>query len=338
VISARDVSLEKASDIANLEVRGKVSIIDGAYVRNFELTDQIRSIGSASVPGKPFWEEYPTLGSADLRLTLDVRRFQVKNNIAQIDLVGPLIEITNTPRDPRMSGSIRVDRGEFRIPGTRARFTRTSGSVDFAENTKAGDPQLNVVSEAPDYRDLSGQEHLITLAITGSLSNPQWDLKTSTGYNKSQTLSLLVLGRNQESLRRSLGDQSLGADPTRSDPSTNPSQGFADQIVKDLAGDWVSGLLGDSLGKLTGLDVLRIEIGFGSIGFRIEKRVVENIRLIGDAEQTIRGATINARAELKTPFKVSVQGGYLNKNFYDPAEQDIEDYNVKLVKTFLFIP
>jgi len=338
VLSARDVSLEKASELANLEVRGNVSIIDGAYLRNFELTDQIRSIGSSSVPGKPFWEEYPTLGSADLRLTLDVRRFQVKNNIAQIDLVGPLIEITNTPRDPRMSGSIRVDRGEFRIPGTRARFTRTSGSVDFAENTKAGAPQLNVVSEAPDYRDLSGQEHLITLAITGSLSNPQWDLKTSTGYNKSQTLSLLVLGRNQESLRRSLGDQSLGADPTRSDPSTNPSQGFADQIVKDLAGDWVSGLLGDSLGKLTGLDVLRIEIGFGSIGFRIEKRVMENVRLIGDAEQTIRGATINARAELKTPFKVSVQGGYLNKNFYDPAEQDIEDYNLKLVKTFLFIP
>ena len=81
-----------------------------------------------------------------------------------------------------------------------------------------------------------------------------------------------MLGRNQESLRRSLGDQSLGGDPTRVDPTTNPSQGFADQIVKDLAGDWVSGLLGDSLGKLTGLDVLRIEIGFGSIGFRVEKK------------------------------------------------------------------
>ena len=35
------------------------------------------------------------------------------------------------------------------------------------------------------------------------------------------------------------------ADPTRIDPTTNPSQGFAVQIVKDLAGDWVSGLLGD---------------------------------------------------------------------------------------------
>ncbi len=342
VISARDVQLAK-SQFSELAVRGNVSIIDGTYLRNFELTDQIRSIGSSTAPSKPFWEEYPTLGNADLRLTLDVRRFAVRNNIAQIELVGPLIEITNTPRDPHMSGSIRIERGEFRIPGTRARFTRTTGSVDFSENRKAGDPELQVTSEAPDFRDQSGQEHLITLSITGPLSNPQWDLKTSTGYNKSQTLSLLVLGRNQESLRRSLGDQSLGADPQNIDPTTNPSQGFADQIVKDLAGDWVSGLLGDSLGKITNIDVLRIEIGFGSIGLRLEKRILENLRIIGDAEQTLRGATYSARLELSTPWRfrrggrVSAQLGYLNKNFADPAELDIVDASVKLVLP-LFIP
>lgn len=342
VISARDVRLAK-TQFSELSARGNVSIIDGTYLRNFELTDQIRSIGTTSAPSKPFWEEYPTLGNADLRLTLDVRRFAVRNNIAQIELVGPLIEVTNTPRDPHMSGSIRIERGEFRIPGTRARFTRTTGSVDFSENRKAGDPELTVTSEAPDFRDQSGQEHLITLSITGPLSNPQWDLKTSTGYNKSQTLSLLVLGRNQESLRRSLGDQSLGADPQNIDPTTNPSQGFADQIVKDLAGDYVSGLLGDSLGKITNVDVLRIEIGFGSIGLRLEKRILENLRIIGDAEQTLRGATYSARVEARTPYRfrrggrVSAQVGYLNKNFADPAELDIVDWSAKVVLP-LFIP
>jgi len=55
------------------------------------------------------------------------------------------------------------------------------------------------------------------------------------------------------------------------------------------------------------------------------------------AEQTIRGTTIKASAELKTPFVISLQGGYLNQNYYDPAEQDIEDFNVKLVYR-LFIP
>lgn len=344
VLSARDISIDKPEGVNALSIGGSVAMIDGNYTNSFELTDQIRSIGSSAPPAKPFWDEYPLLGNADLKLTLDVRKFSVKNNIATIDLVGPLLDISNTPKDPRISGSIRVEHGEFKIPGTRARFIRTSGNVDFAENQKAGDPQLNVTSEA-DYRDLSGQEHLITLSITGALTNPQWDLRTSTGYNKSQTLSLLVLGRNQESLRRSIGDQGLGSDPTKQDPTTNPSQGFADQIVKDLAGDWVSDLLGNSLTKLSGLDVLRIEISFGSIGLRVEKNLLENLKAIGDAEQTIRGSTVNVRGELKTPYRlspsdagVSLQGGFLRKNFNDAAEEDISDTSLKLVYRHIFIP
>jgi len=62
-------------------------------------------------------------------------------------------------------------------------------------------------------------------------------------------------------------------------------------------------------------------------------------------EQTIRGATTNFRGVWRTPFRVStsstlnLEGGYLNKNFEDPAEQDITDGNVKGVLTFkLFTP
>lgn len=265
-----------------------------------------------------------------------VQLFAVRNNIAGIEFRSDGMSITGSPRDPRLSGQIRVTHGEFRIPGTRAAFIRTTGTVDFAENQPANNPDLHVASDA-DYRDLSGQDHVITVTIGGTLQLPTWDLKTSTGYNKSQTLSLLVFGRNQEQLRRSLGDQIVGGDPTRVDPTTNPSQGFADQIVKDLAGDWVSDLLGSSLSKLTGLDVLRVEIGFGSIGIHLEKKVLENARLLGDAEQTIRGTTFKGAAELKTTLNVSLQGGYLNQDYYDPAEQDIKDVNVKFVYR-LFIP
>lgn len=336
VVSATNVELKLDSPTSSWKVTGTVTVVDGAYLRNFELTDRIQTIGINSAPSKPFWEEYPTLGNAELNLTLVVQLFAVRNNIATIEFRSDSMRIRGSPRDPRLSGQIRVTHGEFRIPGTRASFIRTTGTVDFAENQFANNPELHVASDA-DYRDLSGQDHVITVTIAGTLQLPTWDLKTSTGYNKSQTLSLLVLGRNQEQLRRSLGDQNLGGDPTRADPTTNPSQGFADQIVKDLAGDWVSDLLGSSLTKLTGLDVLRIEIGFGSIGFHVEKKMLENAKLLGDAEQTIRGTTIKARAELKTPFVISLQGGYLNQNYYDPAEQDIEDFNVKLVYR-VFIP
>ncbi|HEY6180579.1 MAG TPA: translocation/assembly module TamB domain-containing protein, partial [Kofleriaceae bacterium] len=336
VLSANNVRITLDGPGANWRVDGTVRVVDGAYLRNFEVTDKIQAIGLNIAPSKPFWEEYPTLGSAELRLTLVVQLFAVRNNIATIEFRSDAIPITGTPRDPRLSGQIRVTHGEFRLPGTRASFIRTSGSVDFSENQPANNPELQITSDA-DYRDLSGQDHVITATILGTLQQPSWDLKTSTGYNKSQTLSLLVLGRNQEQLRRSLGDQNVGGDPTRSDPTTNPSNGFADQIVKDLAGDWVSSLLGSSLTKLTGIDVLRIEIGFGSIGIHVEKKLVENAKVYGDAEQTIRGTTTKVRAELKTPFKVSLQGGYLNQNYYDPAEQDIVDINVKLVYR-VFIP
>jgi hypothetical protein len=338
VISARDVRLTLDNPASTWRVNGDITVIDGAYLRNFELTDRIQTIGLNSAPAKPFWEEYPALGSADLDLNLTVQLFAVRNNIATIEFRSDSMRISGTPRDPRLSGQIRVIHGEFRIPGTRAGFSRTAGTVDFAANQPANNPVLNVTSDA-DYRDLSGQDHVITVTIAGTLQLPTWDLKTSTGYNKSQTLSLLVLGRNQEQLRRSLGDQNLGGDPTRADPTTNPSQGFADQIVKDLAGDWVSDLLGSSLTKLTGLDVLRIEIGFGSIGLAAEKKILENARVLANLEQTIRGTTIKAAAELKTPFDVSLQGGYLNQDYYDPAEQDIKDYNIKLVYRYrVFIP
>ncbi|HWU86075.1 MAG TPA: translocation/assembly module TamB domain-containing protein, partial [Kofleriaceae bacterium] len=337
VLRARGVTIEKESEHASFAVSGKIEIIDGTYRRNIALTEQLVALGSSGPPSTPFWEEYPTLGDADLNLTLEIKRFAVVNNIANIELDAKKIQITSTPRDPRLSGQIDVGRGEFRIPGTRAKFTRTSGSIKFEANEPAGNPSLNVQSDAPDYRDLSGQNHVITLTLNGKLQQLTWDLRTSTGYDKSQTLSLLVLGRNSEQLRRSLGDQSLGADPLRADPTTNPSQGFADQIVKDLAGDWVSGLLGDSLGRMIGLDVLRIEIGFGSIGFHAEKKLLENLKLLGQTEQTIRGSTLDLRVEQKTPYGFSVEVGFLNKNFNDPAEQDIKDRGVKAVYR-LFIP
>ncbi len=330
--------LLKQEEGGKLSVNGQISIIDGTYQRNLTITDQLLALGASGPPTKPFWEEYPQIGDAILNLDLIINRFLVANNIANIELKSDRIAIRNTPRDPRLAGAISVARGEFRFPGTRAKFTRTAGTITFDAGSAAGNPTLAVTSDAPDYRDLSGQNHVITLKIDGRLEQLGWDLRTSTGYNKSQTLSLLVLGRNSDQLRRSLGDQSLGGDPTRVDPSTNPSQGFADQIVKDLAGDWVSGLLGSSLGRITGLDVFRIEIGFGSIGIHVEEKVLDNVRLLGDTEQTIRGSTINARAEAKTPYQwLSVQSGYLSKNFNDPAEQDIQDANVKLVFK-LFIP
>ena len=89
------------------------------------------------------------------------------------------------------------------------------------------------------------------------------------------------------------------------------------------------------------------QIGFGDVGIYAVKNVAENIKVIGDFEQTIRGQTINVTGEFKTPWhlpwhlltndQLTVQGVYLYKNYYDPAEEDIKDYRGQLVYR-LFIP
>jgi len=358
ILSAKNIHLELPSADAAWRASGNIAIVNGQYTRNFLLSEVIKPAPETAAPVKPFWTEYPSIGNADLDLAIEVRRFAVKNNITPqpIEMAGPRLLLRGSPREPRLSGTIRVQRGEFKIPATRANFTNTTGSIDFAENEKASNPTLNITSDAPDYVDLSGTAHTITMQINGTLEQPQWDLRTSTGYNKSQTLALLFLGRSPEQLRRSLGDTSLGNDPTRGNTSTNPSGGVGDQLVRDLAGDWVSDLLGGSLTRFTRLDQLRFEIGFGTVGVTARKKLLENVQVLGDLEQTVRGNTVNVRGEVKIPkhlLKVvtdrvapnapffddnlSLQGGYLQKNFNDPAEIDVQDGQVKLVYR-LFIP
>ncbi|MEO8840903.1 MAG: translocation/assembly module TamB domain-containing protein [Kofleriaceae bacterium] len=340
LFSAKDISLELPSADAVWIARGNVSIVSGEYTNNFEI-QSLRPTAQTIAPARPFWDEYPAIGNADLSLTLDVRKFAVNNNLTPkpIELEGPRIYITGSPRDLRLSGSIRVQRGDFKFPGTRAAFESTTGSIDFSENNKATNPHLDITSTA-NYQDLSGQLHIITLTINGTLDQPLWDLKTSTGYNKSQTLALLFLGRNPEQLRRSLGDQAAGSNPQVVETSTNPSAGFADQIVKDLAGQWVSDLLGDSLKKLVHLDVLRFEVGFGSIGVTAKMKLLENLTIGGEVEQTTIGRSQNVTLEVKTPFhplrrftgdRVTLEGVYLGKNYNDPAELDVQDVQGRFV-------
>ena len=80
-----------------------------------------------------------------------------------------------------------------------------------------------------------------------------------------------------------------------------------------------------------------VTVGAGSRvenGIRVEKKVLENMKLIADTEQTIRGNTVNGRAELSWTENSSLQAGYLSKNFNDAAEQDIQDYTIKFVWRF----
>lgn len=339
VLNADQLHLERRSLTGTWRLSGrKVELVTGRYIRNFDIGQFLRptaSTGSVT----PFWEAWD-LGDATIDLPVDIRQFSVANNIATIEMQGSNLRITGSPRDIRIDGEIRVQSGEFRLTGTRAKFTRTDGSVIFARQSRfpAETPTLDIQSEA-DYRDPGGQDHVITLRIEGTIPHLTWDLYTSTGLDKAQTMSLIIVGRTSEQLRASIGDQGPGADPTRVDASGNQAGNPLDQVVRDFAGDTISLLVEDSLKSATKLDVARPFVTVGAWGFHGEKKVLENINIVGDYEQLYRGGrTTNVRVEFKPLGKnSSIQYNYIDKSFEDAAEDDTTDHQLKLVYRF-FIP
>ena len=343
VINADRLRIERRDPTSKWAVSGrKIELVTGRYIRQFDVGEVITPTASTS-SSKPVWEEYPELGAATIDIPIDVRQFSVANNIAAIHMAGSNLRLTGTPRDPRIEGTIRIQQGSFRFPGMRAKFTETEGTVQFQRlfRIPADTPALEITSTA-NYRDPSGTDHLITAHLSGTLTNLTWDLYTSTGFDKTQTLSLLLLGKTSEQLRASVGDQTLGADPTRLDPTTNPTGNPLDQVMRDVAGDTISLLVEDSLKEVSRLDVARPFVTFGSWGFHGEKRVLENINIVGDYEQTTRGGrSINVRGELGTPWSpvangrpIQLQYNYLNKSFEDAVEDDVKDHQFKLVYRF----
>lgn len=321
-----------------LHISGDVEVVNGRYTRKFNLITDVLSPERSTSTGAPFYESVPLLANAKLGLRLDVRGFAVQNNLATIQMSGA-IEVAGTPREPRFNGKIQVDQGEFKLPGARAKFTRTQGAVTFSETKKfpGQTPELNVQSEG-DYRDSNGQYHLITLTIDGPLSSPKWDLYTSSGLNKGQTVTMLFSGRTPAELRKSLGDEAPGLAPGRFNPSTSTSENVADQLLKDIAGDFISLLVEDTLRNLTTLDVARIEIGTGSIGFYGEKELADNVRMSGNFEQTGSGRTVDVRGEVQVSDRAAVETLYLNKDYDDPAEEDISDFRLRAVWRQYFWP
>jgi TamB, inner membrane protein subunit of TAM complex len=339
-LTANVADLRIVGDVSSgLELDGVVEVVDGRYFRRFNLISDVLSIdrGGGGGESQPLFADLPLLASADLDLLVDVRSFSVQNNLAAIHMSGDIM-VTGTPSAPRFDGEIQVSDGEFKLPGARARFTRTWGAVTFSPSRSfpTQTPTVSLQSEG-DYRDAGGQYHLITFTVSGSWSRAEWDLYTSSGLNKGQTFALLFSGRTPTELRKSLGDEAPGVDSGRLESAINTSDNAADQILKDVAGDFISLLVEDTLRNITNLDVARIEIGTGSIGFHGEKEITEKIRLTGDLEQTGTGRTIDVRGEMQLSDRVSVEGGARSQVYSDPAEEDLTDYRFRAVYRRYFL-
>jgi autotransporter translocation and assembly factor TamB len=328
-------NLRLVGSARDLYIGGTIEVIDGRYIQNFNLAGLVfRPEETGGGGGTAFYEEVPWLANAQIDLRVETRSFFVQNNLApSIEMAG-MVRVTGTPARPRIDGEVQVEQGTFRLPTARAAFTRTQGSVSFSRFKRFPEetPVLDIRSEA-DYRDSSGQDHLITFLLQGPISNPDWDLYTSTGLNKGQTFQLLFSGKTPEELRATLGDESIARDPTKTERTATQDNVY-DQIVKDVAGDFLSLLFEDRLRNWTSLDVARIEIGTGSFALRGEKNIIKNVRAKGEYEWGVRGQTIDARGELRLDEQRSAEIKYLNQDFNDESEEDRQDLRIQLIWRF----
>jgi hypothetical protein len=323
-----------------IEIAGDVLIVDGRYIQDFNpLLDEIRP-RRVIEDTPPFWEEIPILATADLALRVETRSFFVRNNVANVELTGGL-DVTGTPAQPQLDGVVRVEGGSFKFQGVRAEFQRTTGTVTFEQFRTFPEttPTLDIRSES-EYRDFSGEDHLVVLTLTGPLGQLQWDLFTTAGLNKAQTFLLIVSGRTPDEARRVIGDEPVGRGPgefagTRSTEAPDGNLALVDQLVKDLAGDFFSLLIEDSIRNVTDLDVARLQLGTASVGFHGEKRFTRSFRVLGDLERSLRGWAWDVRGEYRLLDQLSLEGEYLQKSFDDDVEEDVKNFRIKAVWRWL---
>jgi len=111
--------------------------------------------------------------------------------------------------------------------------------------------------------------------------------------------------------------------------TSNSNLVVADQLLKQLAGEYFSLLMEDSIKGVTKLDVVRVELGTSSLGTHIEKEFVPSLRGKADVERSLRGWSWDARGEYRLNDTVSAEAGASAKNFDDASEEDESEGRAK---------
>ncbi|MBT8492852.1 MAG: translocation/assembly module TamB, partial [Deltaproteobacteria bacterium] len=328
---------------------GRIEIIDGRYIQRWKQAIDLIKVDRTPESSPGILETEPLLANAKLdNLRVSTRAFFVKNNVANLELSGDLT-ITGTPKNPRLDGLVRVEQGTFKVQLIRPRFTRTSGSLWFSKLKEFPEqsPRIDVRSES-DYRDTTGQDHLIILELSGSLSNLRWDLKTGAGLNKQQTISLALAGRNLDELRTTLEGRANQevipkagefAGIRSTEQIDSGSLALADEFAKSLSGDLLSSLVSDPIRNLTNIDVVRLRLGAtGTINLYAEENITRSLRASGEYERSSRGSTLTGRVRYRITDRISGDWEYLRKQYDDDAEVDIDRQRIKFTYRLPIIP
>ena len=210
--------LEAMGDLAltsqneELVLAGSVDLLNARYEKKYDvnLVDRLLTPASRTSEsgGKSFIETTPWIGQLkfdiSVLLTGDI---EVDNNFAQTKLEGQ-VHVGGTLASPSIGGIVTLAGGTFRIPMLRGNYEIKEGSIDFdrAKLTRHSkdEPYLDVLGEMI-FTDRMDNEHVINLRLTGFVSQMKLEWSSSSGLNSAQVLTLLMLNRTPDEVRKGAG-------------------------------------------------------------------------------------------------------------------------------------
>ncbi|HRI48583.1 MAG TPA: translocation/assembly module TamB domain-containing protein, partial [Pseudomonadota bacterium] len=268
---------------------GDIEVVSGRYLQDFDLADRFLSARRVTEEEKPFWDGDAFLSALELNLNVRTRgTFRVRNNIADLRLAttgftvnGPLVDIA-------MGGVIRVEGGQFWVPGLRGEFqVKGDSKIEFISSARWPDtPFVDVRGGTRDF-DQNDQQRNIELALRGRVSELKVECLASEGISSADCASYLVLGDLSDTLRGGRS-QVTPASPISSAPSARAIE-YGDPAAKLVTSQLLTNQVADPLRQKLRLDTVRIQFGVSTFDVQLCKRFGLYVRMCGLAEWGILG-------------------------------------------------
>lgn len=267
---------------------GDIEVVSGRYLQDFDLADRFLSARRVTEEEKPFWDGDPFLSRLELNLNVRTRgTFRVRNNIADLRLATTGFTVNGPLSDIAMGGVIRVEDGQFWVPGLRGEFqVKGDSKIEFTSSARWPDtPFVDVRGGTRDF-DQNDQQRNIELALRGRVSELKVECLASEGISSADCASYLVLGDLSDTIR---GGR---AQVTPASPTTAPSARaieYGDPAAKLVTSQLLTNQVADPLRQKLRLDTVRIQFGVSTFDVQLCKRFGLYVRMCGLAEWGILG-------------------------------------------------
>jgi hypothetical protein len=204
-----DLVLSGSGD--DLLLSGTLDLLNARYEKKYDvnLVDKLLTPASRTTESsQSFLDSVPWLGRMRMDMAVMLSGdIEIDNNFAQTKLEGQ-VHVGGTLSSPALGGIVTLAGGQFRIPMLRGNYEIKEGIIDFdrAQNTRhvRDEAYLDVLGEML-FVDRLDNEHIINLRINGFVSQLKLEWSSTSGLNSAQVLTLLMLNRTPDEVRRGAG-------------------------------------------------------------------------------------------------------------------------------------